>query len=269
MCIEQAVGPTAPATRAPAPNRRQDVKTVQCLLNLNGAQLTPLATLANDGFWGPGTETHVRAFQERVVKIDSPDSRVDPGGETLRALRRSMSTDWSEHRLQGIMISAPRATVLRYLRPLHQKMLQHSISSPLRMSHFLAQIGHETLDLRYSEEIASGEAYEGRLDLGNTEPGDGVRFKGRGLIQLTGRSNYTLYGEAVTLSFLTDETAATIASDPHRAVDVACWYWTRHKLNVLADKDDVQGITRKINGGLNGLVDRAARLARAKFFLAT
>ena len=121
--------------------------------------------------------------------------------------------------------------------------------------------------MRFSEEIASGAEYEGRVDLGNTQPGDGVRFKGRGLIQLTGRANYTKYGKARHRDFTTGDNPKLIATRPALAVDVACWFWKQHKLNALADRDDVTAVTQVINGGLNGLADREAKLARAKFFL--
>jgi predicted chitinase len=110
-------------------------------------------------------------------------------------------------------------------------------------------------------------AYEGRRDLGNTQPGDGPRFKGRGLIQLTGRANYQQYGQAIGRDLLTNEQWRQVADDPNLAVDVACWYWETRRLNPFADQDDITTITRRINGGLNGLTDRQRLLARARFFL--
>ena len=122
----------------------------------------------------------------------------------------------------------------------------------------------------YNEEVASGQAYEGRADLGNTETGDGKRFKGRGLIQLTGRANYQAYGEYKGQDFTTEDNMKRVATDPNLATDVAGWFWTESKsLNQLADIDDVNSITYKINGGYNGLAERKAHLARAKFFLRT
>ena len=146
-------------------------------------------------------------------------------------------------------------------------MPANGIDTPLRCMHFLAQIGHESAGFRYTEEIASGEAYEGRADLGNTQPGDGVRFKGRGLIQLTGRANYAAYGKAIGVDLVDTDAYETLATDPERAVDVACWFWSTHGLNALADADDIEAVTRRINGGLNGLDDRKAYLHRARFFV--
>lgn len=153
-----------------------------------------------------------------------------------------------------------------YARPLLDAMRQADINTPLRAAHFLAQIGHESGDLLWTEELASGEAYEGRADLGNTQPGDGRRFKGRGFIQLTGRANYAAYGAAIGRDLLTDPGA--VSREPALCVGVATWFWTRHGLNALADTDDCEGITRRINGGHVGLADRRARLETAKGALA-
>lgn len=134
---------------------------------------------------------------------------------------------------------------------------------------FLAQVGHESVSLQYTEEIASGAAYEGRSDLGNTQPGDGVRFKGRSFIQITGRTNYGAfsqwaYGKKLTTNpwhFL--EHPEQLAEDKWAWLG-AVWYWTvaRSTLNSLADQGDLEGCTWLINGGLNGLEDRRVRYAR-------
>jgi putative chitinase len=145
------------------------------------------------------------------------------------------------------------------------RMQAAGINTPLRMAHFLAQTGHESGDLLYTEELASGQAYEGRADLGNTQPGDGPKFKGRGLIQLTGRANYVAYGQSIGQDLTVDGNWAKVATDPSLAVDVACWFWTKHDLNALADNDQLNTITQRINGGLNGLPDRTEHLERAKF----
>lgn len=164
--------------------------------------------------------------------------------------------------LQQILPYAAPGRIAEYLPHLVAGMAARGIDTPLRQAHFLAQIGHESGHLRYHAEIASGEAYEGRRDLGNAEPGDGQRFKGRGLIQLTGRANYTAYGKAIGRDLIANPTL--VATDPALAVDVACWFWESRGLNALADADDIDRVTRRINGGLNGLVDRRAILARAK-----
>ena len=144
---------------------------------------------------------------------------------------------------------------------LNTTMQRYGITTPLRKAHFIAQIAHESDAFNTNEEYASGADYEGRRDLGNTKACDGVRFKGRGLIQVTGRSNYAACGQALGVDLI---------NNPQRLAnfDLACfsagWYWDTRSLNDYADNDDVIQITRIINGGLNGLGDRQAYLARAK-----
>lgn len=138
-------------------------------------------------------------------------------------------------------------------------------SKVVRAAHFLAQLGHESVSLRYTEEIASGSAYEGRADLGNTQPGDGVRFKGRSFIQITGRHNYGRFSEWAAGQKLVPspryflDHAGELSSDRWAWIG-STWYWlTQRPLNQLADADDMYGVTRAINGGLNGLDDRVSR----------
>ena len=131
------------------------------------------------------------------------------------------------------------------------------LDNSLRLIHFLAQLAHESGNFRYMEEIASGAAYEGRKDLGNTQLGDGKRFKGRGPIQLTGRANYRRYGQQLGIDF---ENNPAIVAIPSVGLLVACKFWFDNGLNALADQDDVLTITRRINGGTNGLADRKAKL---------
>lgn len=139
------------------------------------------------------------------------------------------------------------------------------LDTPLRLAHFMAQVAHESGGFRYMEEIASGSAYEGRADLGNTQPGDGRLFKGRGPIQLTGRANYRLFGRELGIDF---EQHPEIVALPSIGLLVACHYWQKRGLNALADADDVLAITKRINGGQNGLDDRKAYLAKAKALFA-
>ena len=144
--------------------------------------------------------------------------------------------------------------ILRYAQ-------EFEINTPLRWCHYLAQIAHESAELRYSEEIASGKAYEGRKDLGNVIKGDGVRFKGRGLIQLTGRTNYTTYKAFCGFDVVKQP---ELLCKPVGAVRSSMWFWHRKGLNELADRDEFTLITKKINGGTNGIEDRRKYLTRAK-----
>ena len=139
------------------------------------------------------------------------------------------------------------------------------LDTGLRLAHFMAQVAHESGGFRYMEEIwgptPAQKGYEGRADLGNVVTGDGFRFKGRGPIQLTGRSNYRTYGRKVGIDF---ENHPDIVAMPSVGLLVGCMFWDDKGLNARADADDVEGITRKINGGTNGLPDRRALLAKAK-----
>lgn len=133
--------------------------------------------------------------------------------------------------------------------------------TPARLQHFTAQLAHESDNFLAMEEYASGAAYENRADLGNTEPGDGKRYKGRGPIQLTGRANYRAYGRAFGLDF---ERHPEMVAFPSVGMACACRYWTQKGLNAFADNDDIVTITKRINGGQNGLVDRQLKLAKVK-----
>lgn len=144
---------------------------------------------------------------------------------------------------------------------LPEALEKYNINTKLRLAHFLAQISHESDHFRTTEEYASGRAYEGRRDLGNVVKGDGVRFKGRGVIQLTGRANYQKYGDILGIDLVGHpERAAT----PEVSVLTALEYWKQRKINALADRDNVRLVTRAINGGYNGLKDRQESLNRAK-----
>lgn len=144
------------------------------------------------------------------------------------------------------------------LPPLQEAMAAGKINTKKREAHFMAQVLHESGRFRYKEEIASGAAYEGRRDLGNTHPGDGRKFKGRGWIQVTGRHNYAKYGKLIGVDLISKP---ALAATYENAAKIAVLYWTTHGLNELADGDKFLTITRRINGGTNGLSDRRALLS--------
>lgn len=141
----------------------------------------------------------------------------------------------------------------------------YDINTALRIAHFMGQVTHECAGFRTTEEFASGAAYEGRLDLGNTEPGDGKRYKGRGLIQLTGRFNYRKFGAIMGIDL---EGNPKQAAEPVLSLKIACEYWKDRDINKRADNDDLVKVTRKVNGGTKGLAERGVYLRRAKTLLA-
>lgn len=161
-----------------------------------------------------------------------------------------------------------------YVSPLNAAMADHQINTPKRIAAFLAQVGHESAQLRYVRELGSDQ-YLSKYDtgplairLGNTPDadGDGQLYRGRGLIQITGRSNYLqcslgLFGDERLLQ------QPELLEQPQWAAESAAWFWEQQGLNALADADQFNSITRKINGGLNGLEDRLQIWARARAVL--
>ena len=130
----------------------------------------------------------------------------------------------------------------KYLPYLNKYWDVFQVNTKDRQAAFLAQVGHESGQLKYAEEVASGRAYEGRKDLGNVNPGDGMKFKGRGLIQVTGRANYKLFDEwlhknnYLTINQSIIDNPEIVSFNPEIAVLSAFWYWDLHKLNQLADR---------------------------------
>jgi putative chitinase len=152
---------------------------------------------------------------------------------------------------------------------LNTAMSKYGIVNRLRIAAFIAQVGHESGQLRYVREIwgptAQQSGYEGRADLGNTVPGDGSKYRGRGLIQITGRTNYVACGEALALDLVNQP---TLLEQPQYATMSAAWFWSTRGLNTLADQGQFVKITRLINGGLTGQDDRQALYDKALEVLA-
>lgn len=143
------------------------------------------------------------------------------------------------------------------------------IDAPKRMAHFLAQIAHESGELRYTKELGN-KCYFHKYDvgklknmLGNLKDGDGYKYRGRGLIQITGRANYQAYQNS---KYCTGDIMENpqLLELPLGATKSAMWWWWKHDLNKLADRDNFVAITKTINGGTNGLKSRQKFLTRAK-----
>ena len=173
--------------------------------------------------------------------------------------------------LSKAMGNVPGVDYAAYTEPFNSAMIQAGATTFLRAAHFIAQMGHESGGLRWLEELHDGSNYEWRKDLGNTQPGWGKRYKGRGIVQLTGAYNYRRFsqwahgkGLVNSPTFFFDN--PTQVASPRWAFLVAAWYWSseRPNLNAQADSDNLDAVTRSINGGTNGLADRRQRLARAK-----
>jgi len=233
--------------------------------------------------------------------IDNPD--LIQAGQTLVLPDFSASSPTSEVSSQpgeGFRVTESQleaitkttAEVAQYCEAVNACLQRYEMNTPLRATHFLAQIAHESGGFRYVEEnlkysaqalrsvfskyfqddaIASDYArqpqkianrvYANRMGNGSELSGDGWRYRGRGLIQLTGKSNYTQYADARQVDVV--QTPGLVATDPILATDVAGWYWKSRDLNRYADSDDIRAITKRINGGYNGLEDRQGYLQRA------
>lgn len=189
---------------------------------------------------------------------------INIDGKTLQAVAdsfpRESKNDINQKRIIGAI--GPK---------LSDVLNKYEINTRLRIAHWIGQTCKECDNYVTTREYADGSQYEGRADLGNTQLGDGKRFPGAGIIQQTGRFNYAWLGPAVsaeigyTVDFIKNP---ELAQDPVISLYAACEYWKKHNLNALADRDDILGITKKINGGTNGLKDRMRYTAKAKSVLA-
>lgn len=177
--------------------------------------------------------------------------------------------------LKAIMPNLSDASARTFLPFLQAAAAEFGIEGPARMAAFLAQIAHESGEFRFMEEIWGPTAAQRRYEpdstlaakLGNTSPGDGKRFKGRGPIQITGRANYRRFGDALGIDLVSDAPRAAL---PEVAFRIAGLYWMKNGLNELADQASAEAfrlITRRINGGLNGLADRERFYAAARIAL--
>lgn len=202
----------------------------------------------------------------------------------------------TEAKLALIIPNAQAANISKYTPALNSEMSKYEINTPLRVANFIAQVAHESGSLNYSsenlnysakalravfgkyfptDEMAEAYArqpekiankvYANRMGNGDEASGEGWKFRGRGLIQLTGKDNYTQCGKGIGLDLLSNPDQ--LANDANAAVAASGWYWDSHGLNTYADQDDIVTITKRINGGLNGLDDRKEFLTRAKAVL--
>ena len=205
---------------------------------------------------GPMTAGLLREFQT-LFNVPST-GRVD--ALTLAALDLAMRSSVSAAQLIEILPDGDEAFITAHVKYINQSMYMGDMTSVARKAAYIAQIAHESDRFRGLTEYASGSGYEGRADLGNTEPGDGKRFKGRGGIHLTGRANYQAASDHFGVDFVANP---ELVAEPEWAFKVAEFFWTRHGLNDEADSGEFRKMTRVINGGLNGIADRESLNERA------
>lgn len=160
---------------------------------------------------------------------------------------------------QCMPFAGSRAVI--FAEPLTKAMSEWLIYTAEDRAAFIAQIAHESGSFKFMRELADGAKYEGRSDLGNTEPGDGRRFHGRGPLQVTGRANYLRCGQVLGLDLISNP---ELLEQPGPGCRAAGWYWRSRGLSELAQRDEFGEITRRINGGYNGLDDRIKHWLRAR-----
>ncbi len=248
---------------------------------VKGGFMTQAEMSTGPGIFGPKTEAALKEFQaangvdaigrygpKTRAAFEKLGAKVGGGGSTApsgpvtgpTAPTGNGGGGVSLDQLRRIMPNLSQAKAEQYLPHLNNAMREAGITTRNQKAAFLAQLAHESGQFRYMEEIASGAAYEGRRDLGNTQPGDGVRFKGRGPIQLTGRANYTAAGKALGLDLVNNPKQA---ATPEVGFRTAAWFWNTRGLNSLAEAGNFREVTRRINGGFNGLADREMYYRRA------
>ncbi|MFY0570491.1 peptidoglycan-binding protein [Archangium lansingense] len=254
-----------------------DVKQLQAVLVKLG-HMTQAQLNTGPGIFGPQTQQALKQFQAKhgvpATGFYGPLTRAafaklgaKPGGAKPRPkpAPKPAKGGVTLAQLKAIMPHLTTARATQCLPHLNRAMQEAGITTRKRRAAFLAQLAHESGELRYFEELASGAAYEGRKDLGNIRPGDGRRFKGRGPIQLTGRNNYRAAGNALKLDLVNHPKRAAAVNVGFRT---AGWFWNTRKLNRYADQGNFREITRRINGGFNGLAHRQAFYSRALKVLA-
>lgn len=174
------------------------------------------------------------------------------------------SAAFTKNQLSSIVSTLKEPKLSLYFQYLTETMDKYSIKTASQKCMFLAQIMHESAGCYYTKELASGAAYEGRKDLGNVKAGDGVRYKGRGLVQITGRANYEQISKAFGIDFINKP---ELLESPEWAAKSAGWFWDSRKLNDLSVNNTEAAflaVTKKINGGINGLDDRKNYWTKAK-----
>lgn len=202
-------------------------------------------------------------------------------------------SELTQAQLAEIMPHASEDDIRHFVAALNEELPRFELNSLNRVAHFVAQIAHESGSFKFKSENLNYSApalravfgkyftsqamaeqyarqpenianlvYANRMGNGDVESGDGWRYRGRGLIQLTGKDNYRACGEAVGVDLVSEPDI--VAEDPKLSVAAACWYWQKRNINECADRDDVVAVTKKINGGTHGLEDRRVFLNRCK-----
>jgi predicted chitinase len=268
--VSPASNPPIAIKGSQSPSRLYGRSTIYHYTTAVGFDADARAVLVGD----PGVGFAYWITLDNCVSLIAGKGYLRKSGVEAAAAALVSATPQADHGvdvLRDVMGNAlPKDRYAALLPALESCLIQCGCTTVDRIAMWCAQIGHESGGLKWMEEIADGSAYEGRNDLGNTEPGDGTRFKGRGPIQVTGRRNYTALSEwAFKAGLVSSPTyfvdrPSELASDKYGFLGVT-WYWTtQRKLNEASDAKDIDKATRMINGGLNGIADRRTRYAKAE-----
>jgi putative chitinase len=241
----------------------ESVTFIQRKLASLGLLSTPV-----DGIPGPDTHKAWAAFKRNIksVNLDKVTASEIATLQKYTELYQNKYTDsiLTSSEVKQVFLREPTAT---QLKDLNQCLIDNEIIKPARIAHFLAQTGHESGGLRWLVELSDGSAYEFRKDLGNTQPGDGRRYRGSAVLQLTGRYNYQKFSEYIGDPRVM-EGCDYVAK--HYPFSSAGWFWTTRNINKLCDQGaSVAAVTKVVNGGSRGLADRLAYYNRARAMLNT
>lgn len=252
-----------------APMQLQDVITQKLVLTVEGLKDTQLLKQIQtrleylnlyhgkvDGLWGPRTQQAIAQFCKDHHLNNYQTGEYGPTwAKALNDARRELITEAQAESIFG------RSILQSHLADLNSCLVRFEINTPGRLRHFMSQIAHESAGCKYLKELASGDAYEGRRDLGNTQKGDGRRFKGGGALQVTGRANYQ-----ALCNYLNDPRVMEGCSyvSQNLPFTASGHWWMRNHMNALCDQGgSVEQVTRRVNGGVNGLSDRKMYYIRA------
>ena len=223
------------------------------------AQITPEKFLDFISFFDKRNANHVEAFKAFAAQVNP--ALMDDGADWVKRYRTapprpepSASSLISKEQLASIWICSPSLIKDEEVSELNACLTQFAINTPARLRHFLSQTAHESGGGRYKKELASGWDYEGRSDLGNTQSGDGPRYKGAGYIQLTGRANYQAFANFIKDPAVMQGVDYVAERYPFSS---AGFWWQNNRMNPLCDQNpSVREVTLRVNGGTNGLDDR-------------
>ncbi|MGW6377005.1 glycoside hydrolase family 19 protein [Rhodococcus sp. NPDC055112] len=218
------------------------------------------ATAVPAGFYGPlDASAPPRAEAPPVVEKAPAEPAAEAEAEPAPQPPAPAPLAVTPDDLARIVPGMPAEKIAEYVAPLNAAMERGGIDNPVRQAAFIAQLAVESDSFRTFQEYASGSAYEGRADLGNTQAGDGERYKGRGAIQITGRHNYESLSQFTGVDFVAHP---ELVEAPENAFTTAVWYWQSRDLNQVADSAGIVRVSEVVNGGHHALERRVADFQR-------